>query len=175
MAKNQPTEQALKFARHDSVNAGIHHLDYCHILVIGAGGAGARAVAEARESDTQNRREEAVKNVLTSPLLDVDYIGATGALIHVSGDDEIIIEEANRVGEIITEMMDNASVIWGARVNPKFEGMLKPPLIMTGVKSPHILSGSRTTASQLFNLEPYAEPEKTLNVELSLYQMENFQ
>jgi cell division protein FtsZ len=133
------------------------------------------AVVGVGESDAPNRAEEAVRNALTSPLLDVDYIGATGALIHVSGDNHMTIEEANRVGEVISEMMDdNALVIWGARVNPDLEGMLKVTLIMTGVKSPHLLSGFGTIAPQLFNLEPYAEPEKTQNVELNLYQMESF-
>jgi len=137
---------------------------------------GGVAVVGVGESDAPNRAEEAVKNALRSPLLDVDYIGATGALIHVSGDNQMTIEEANRVGEIITEMMDDDSlVIWGARVNPELDGMLKVTLVMTGVKSPHLLSGFGTIAPQLFNLEPYAEPEKPLDVDLNLYQMENFQ
>ncbi|MDH7478038.1 MAG: cell division protein FtsZ, partial [Candidatus Bathyarchaeota archaeon] len=80
---------------------------------------GGVAVVGVGESDAPNRAEEAVRNALRSPLLDVDYMGATGALIHVTGDSQMTIEEANRVGEIVTEMMDeNALVIWGARVNP---------------------------------------------------------
>ena len=134
------------------------------------------AVVGVGESDAPNRAEEAVKNALKSPLLDVDYMGATGALIHVSGGNQMTIEEANRVGEIVTEMMDDdALVIWGARVNPELDGMLKVTLVMTGVKSPHLLSGFGTIAPQLFNLEPYAEPEKPLDLKLNLYQMENFQ
>jgi cell division GTPase FtsZ len=105
----------------------------------------------------------------------VDYAGATGALIHVTGDNQMTIEEANRVGEIVTEMMDgNALVIWGARVNPEQDGKLKVTLVMTGVNSPHILSGFGTIAPQLFNLEPHAAPERPLNMRLNLYQMENF-
>ncbi len=134
------------------------------------------AVVGVGESDAPNRAKEAVKNALKSLLLDVDYVGATGALIHVTGDDQMTMEEANRVGEIITETMDdNALVIWGARVNPELDGMLKVMLVMTGVKSPHLLSGFGTIAPQLFNLEPNAEPEKPLDIKLNLYQMENFQ
>jgi cell division protein FtsZ len=85
------------------------------------------------------------------------------------------IEEANRVGEIVTEMMDsNALVIWGARVNPVQDGKLKVTLVLTGVNSPHILSGFGTIAPNLYNMEPYAEPEKPLGIKLDLYQMENF-
>ncbi|MEM3700853.1 MAG: cell division protein FtsZ [Candidatus Bathyarchaeia archaeon] len=136
---------------------------------------GGVAVVGVGESDAPNRAEEAVRNALRSPLLDVDYMGATGALIHVTGDSQMTIEEANRVGEIVTEMMDeNALVIWGARVNPEQDGKLKVTLVMTGVNSPHVLSGFGTIAPQLFNLEPYAEPEKPLNIELNLYQIEKF-
>jgi cell division protein FtsZ len=136
---------------------------------------GGVAVVGVGESDAPNRAEEAVRNALRTPLLDVDYMGATGALIHVSGDRQMTIEEANRVGEIVTEMMDtNALVIWGARVNAEQTGKLKIVLVMTGVNSPHILSGFGTIAPQLFNLEPCTEPEKPLDVKLNLYQMENF-
>jgi cell division GTPase FtsZ len=72
-------------------------------------------------------------------------------------------------------MMDpNALVIWGARVNAEKTGKLKIVLVMTGVNSSDILSGFGAIAPQLFNLEPYAEPEKPLDVRLDLYQMENF-
>ena len=136
---------------------------------------GGVAVVGVGESDAPNRAEEAVRNALRNPLLDVDYAGATGALIHVSGDSQMTIEEANRVGEIVTEMMDeDALVIWGARVNPDLAGTLRVTLVMTGVNSPHLLSGFGVIAPQLYNLEPYAEPEKPLEIELGLYQLENF-
>jgi cell division protein FtsZ len=134
---------------------------------------GGLAVIGVGESDAPNRAEEAVRNALRNPLLEVDYAGAKGALIHVSGDAHMTIEEANRVGEIVTEMMDeDALVIWGARVNPELNGKLKVTVVMTGVNSPYILSGLGTIAPRLFNLEPYAEPEKPLNIKIDLYQME---
>jgi len=136
---------------------------------------GGMAIVGVGESDAPNRAEEAVRNALRSPLLDVDYAGATGALIHVTGDNQMTIEEANRVGEIVTEMMDdNALVIWGARVNPEQDGKLKVTLVMTGVNSPDILGGFNAIAPQLFNMEPRAEPERPLDLKLNLYQMEIF-
>jgi cell division protein FtsZ len=147
------------------------NLDFADFkTIVSRGGV---AVVGVGESDAPNRTEEAVRNALRTPLLDVDYAGATGALVHVTGDNQMTIEEANRVGEIVTEMMDcSAMVIWGARVNPKQNGKLKVTLVMTGVNSPHVLSGFGTIAPHLFNLEPYAEPEKPSNLDLDLYQME---
>jgi cell division protein FtsZ len=138
---------------------------------------GGIAVVGIGESDAPNRAEDAVKKALLSPLLDIDYAGATGALIHVTGDSQMTIEEANRVGEIVTEMMhDDALVIWGARVNPQNRGKLRVTLVMTGVNSPYLLSGFGTIAPQLYNLEPYThEIDRPLKIDLKLDQLETFQ
>lgn len=136
---------------------------------------GGVAVMGVGESNAPNRAEEAARNALRTPLLDAGYAGATGALVHVTGDDQMTIEEANRVGEIVTEMMDcNALVIWSARVNPQQTGKLTVTLVMTGVNSPHIPGGVNTIAPQLFDIDPCARPEKPLDLRLDLYQMENF-
>jgi cell division protein FtsZ len=136
---------------------------------------GGVAVVGVGESDAPNRAEEAVRNALTSPLLDVDYAGATGALIHVTGDNQMTIEEANRVGEIVTEMMDgNALVIWGARVNPEQEGKLRVTLVMTGVNSQQVPGGLSDICPQLFNMDPHTQLEKQLDLKTNLYQMEKF-
>jgi cell division protein FtsZ len=136
---------------------------------------GGVAVVGVGESDAPNRAEEAVRSALKSSMLDVEYSGATGALIHVTGDSHMTIEEANRVGEIVTEMMDNnAQVVWGAQVNPAQEGRLKVTLVMTGVNSQKTQSRLGAIAPQLFDMDPYAEPERNLNIKLDLYQMETF-
>jgi len=134
---------------------------------------GGMAAVGVGESAASNRAEEAVRNALTSPLLNMGYAGATGALVHVTGDSQMTIEEANRVGETVAEMMDNnATVIWGARVNSEQQGKLRVTLIMTGVNSHNTLKGLGTIAPQLFNMEPGANPEKPLNADIGLYQME---
>ncbi len=92
----------------------------------------------------RSRAELAVKNALNTPLLEVDYEGATGALIHVVGGEDLTLEEANYVAKIVTDKMDsNAMVIWGARVDPQLNGVLRVMLILTGVKSPQLLGNSR--------------------------------
>ncbi|UCE28852.1 MAG: cell division protein FtsZ [Candidatus Bathyarchaeota archaeon] len=137
---------------------------------------GGLAVVGVGESDAPDRAEEAVRNALSGPLFNIDYEGATGALIHISGDDQMTVEEANRVGEIITEMMkNNATVVWGARVNPSLAGILEVTLVMTGVNSPGLPSAFRTIAPNLFNIDPGAEPEKDLPIDLGLDQLENFE
>ena len=134
---------------------------------------GGIAVVGVGESDAPNRAEEAVRIALRNPSLDVDCAGATGALIHVIGDNRMTVEEANHVGEIVMEMMDrNARVIWGASVDPLQEGKLKVTLVMTGVNSPNSLNSFRGAAARLFNLDPIAKPQTPINIKLDLYQME---
>lgn len=134
---------------------------------------GGLAVLGVGESDAPNRAEEAVRNALSTPLLDVDCAGATGALIHVTGDSHMTIEEANHVGEIVTEMMDgNAHVIWGARVNPRETSKLKVTLVMTGVNKPHAPNSLAKIAPHLYNMESHTRPEKPLGIHFDLYQME---
>jgi len=118
---------------------------------------GGVAIAGIGESNSPNRAEDAVQKALRMPLLDVDYSGANGALIHVSGDENLTIEEANTVGEIITQMMsDDALVIWGARVDPDLKDTLRVTLVMTGVKSPYLLSGYSSKSAELYDLDPEA-------------------
>jgi len=103
------------------------------------------------ESDTRNRAEEAVTHALENPLLDVDYRGATGALIHITGGQDLTLSEANKIGEIATGYLhQNANVIWGARIDPNFEKRVQVMVIMTGVSSPDIVgsTGSITTPTR---------------------------
>jgi len=134
---------------------------------------GGMATVGLGESSAPNRAEEALRNALRTPLMDIDYAGATGALINVTGDNRMTIQEVNRIGEIVTEIMHaNAQVICGATVNPDLDGKLKVTLVMTGVDSPQQASGLARIGPQLFNLDPYSDSEKPLDIELNLYQMD---
>lgn len=128
------------------------------------------------ESKAPNRAEEAVRNALQNSLFRVSYEDAKGALIHVSGDDHMTIEEVNKVGEIVSEMMNkNAVVTWGAKVNPNLTGMLRVTLMMTGLRSPSLPSGIEAIMRQIYNIDPYPEQEKPLQIDLGLDQIENFE
>ncbi len=114
------------------------NLDYADVRAIMANGD--VSVIGIGESDTERRVEEATRRALTNPLLDVNYEGATGALIHVTGGDDLKLDEVSAIGEIITESLDvDANVIWGARIDPKMAGRIRVMTIVTGVNSPYIL------------------------------------
>ncbi|MBW2970388.1 cell division protein FtsZ [Candidatus Woesearchaeota archaeon] len=114
------------------------NLDFADVKAIMTNG-GVAAIGVG-SSDTTNRVEEAVKGALENPLLDINYNGATGALIHVWGGPDLTLEEINRVGELVTgEMDEDANVIWGARVSDDMKGKLMIMTIITGVKSSAII------------------------------------
>ncbi len=118
------------------------NLDYADVRsIICNGGVALVGLGEATGADRAN---EAIKNALNSPLLEVEWTGATGALIHITGGPDMSLAEANKVGEIVSEKMSSdANVIWGARVDPRLGGVLRVMLILTGVKSPQLLARSK--------------------------------
>ncbi|MBW3000061.1 cell division protein FtsZ [Candidatus Woesearchaeota archaeon] len=114
------------------------NLDYADVRTIMTDG-GVAAIGVGA-SDTSNKVEEAVRGALSNPLLDISYQGATGAIIHVCGGPDLTLEEISKVGEMVTESMDqDANVIWGARIDETMKGKLTVMTIITGVKSPWIL------------------------------------
>jgi len=130
------------------------NLDYADVKAIMTNG-GVAAIGVGA-SDTNNRVEEAVKGALSNPLLDINYEGATGALIHVSGGPDLTLDEINKVGEMVTESLDDdANVIWGARVSDDMKGRVTVMTIITGVQSPWILGKTdyRMPASQKKSVE----------------------
>ncbi len=117
------------------------NLDFADVRSVMKEGAGKGiAMIGLGESDTRNRAEEAVRHALDNPLLEVDYRGAIGALVHITGGDDLSLAEANTIGEIATDYLSaEANVIWGARIDPDFNGRIQVMVIMTGVTSPDIL------------------------------------
>ena len=90
-----------------------------------------------------------MRRALENPLLEVNYEGATGALIHVQGGADLTLDEVSRAGEMITEALDDdANVIWGARVSEDLKGKLRIMAIITGVNSPYVLGKKKAKQRQ---------------------------
>ncbi len=123
------------------------NLDYADVkAVMRSGGVAAIGVGD---STSQHRAQEAVQKALTHPLLEVDYTGATGALIQIIGGEDMKLSEINEIGESVAKNLDpDAQVIWGARVLPDYADKIQVITIITGVKSPYILGPSQKAYSQ---------------------------
>ncbi|MEM3091268.1 MAG: cell division protein FtsZ [Candidatus Pacearchaeota archaeon] len=121
------------------------NLDYADVSAIMKDGG--VAVIGIGEDDSSERVNQAVKQALTHPLLDVDYKGATGALIHITCGPDLKLEEFDHIGRIVSENLNpEANVIIGARISKEFTGKVRVITIMTGVKSPYLLGREVETA-----------------------------
>ncbi len=137
------------------------NLDYADVrAVMKSGGVAAIGVGS---SGSENRAKESVQKALRNKLLEVDYKGATGALIQIIGGDDMRLDEINTIGEAVSQYLDpEAQVIWGARVLPEMSGKIEVITVITGVKSPYILgqiderkiaSGKRNTLSNELGID----------------------
>src|SRR3989344_4876753 len=124
------------------------NLDFADVrTIMKCGGVSAICVGE---SDSQARIKDAVLKALNHPLLEVDYSGAAGALVHVVCGPDCTLAEINEAGELISKRLSpEAQVIWGARVLPEYTGKVQVIAIITGVKSPYLLGPvERTEAAR---------------------------
>lgn len=138
---------------------GLVNLDFADIrAVMGSGGL---AMIGMGESDTENRAIESVEKSLNNPLLDVDIDGATGALINISGGEDITIKECQEIVEAVSSKINpDAKIIWGAQVIKELGDTIRSMLIITGVKSTQIYGPGKT-----FTTEKKKEVERILGVE----------
>jgi cell division protein FtsZ len=113
------------------------NIDFADVRsILGNGEVGFIAVGSGRGA---NKVDAAAEAVLKNRLLDVDFEGASGALIHISGGASMTIGDAIGAGEKITERMDpNSNIKWGARLVPGYEDQIEIVAIVTGVKGSSI-------------------------------------
>ena len=123
------------------------NLDYADMKsIMNQGGLSVMLWGEAEESDGV---DTIVEDALNHPLLNVDYTGATGALVHITGGPEMSLKYVQDVAKKLTEDLDcYSNVILGARVLPEFEGKCRVMAIMTGVQSPNLLGPNQHASAK---------------------------
>jgi cell division protein FtsZ len=136
---DQIVSETIKGISDTITTPSLMNIDFADVkAIMGHGGIAAMLVGEARG---QNKAKEVVRDCLNHPLLDIDYRGATGALIHITGGNDLTLKEAEEIVQNLTfEIDSNALVIWGARIDESMEGSVRVMAIMTGVASPQMLS-----------------------------------
>ena len=123
---------------------GLVNLDFADLKTIMK--RGGVAMIGLGEAEGENKAVNAVVEALNSPLLEVDISGATGALVNVTGGEDMTISEAERVvHEIYSRVDPNARIIWGTTIDPNLKRNIRAMLVITGVKSKQILGPSQKT------------------------------
>jgi len=131
---------------------GLINLDFADLkTVMKKGGV---AMIGLGESDSENRAVDAITEALSSPLLDVDISEATGALVNVIGGEDMTIKEAEGVvEELYSRINPDATIIWGAGVDPTLKGSIKVMIVLVGVKSKQILGPTSTIEEKEYGID----------------------
>lgn len=118
------------------------NLDYADMRsIMSEGGVAVMLVGETQDNNKKNVVDEA----LNHPLLDVDYRGATGGLVHITGGPDLTLDDAEGIASKITKRLDeSAKVIWGSRIRDEYKGKVRVMAIMTGVESSQVIGPDDT-------------------------------
>lgn len=78
------------------------------------------------------RAIHAVKEAITSPLLDSSIDGAKGVLINISGGPDMTMLEVDEAANMVSQAVDpEADIIFGATIKPELQDHIKVTLIAT--------------------------------------------
>jgi cell division protein FtsZ len=128
------------------------NIDYADVrAIMSKGGVAVMLVGESKQ---QNKSESVVRECLSNPMLDIDYRGATGSLIHITGGSDLTLQDAEEIATSLTYELDpHADVIWGARVRNDMEGKVRVLAIMTGVEKGALLGNRQTYKSMIADMD----------------------
>jgi len=112
------------------------NLDFADLkAVLEKGGVSSFGIGEAEGED---RVEKAVERAVSAPLLDIpDLSSAHGLLIHITGGQEMTLEEVAKVGELMAEHVPGTKrIIWGANVDDTMTGRIRVMALFASVGNP---------------------------------------
>lgn len=148
IAPNLPLHTAFKLADEVLTNAvkgiselvtrnGLINLDFADIKTVMTDAG--MAMIGLGEADSENRAMESVERALNNPLLDVELKNATGALVNVTGGNDMTLEDAKQIVAKIADTLDeDAKIIWGAQIMEDLNKVVKTMVVITGVTSDQI-------------------------------------
>ncbi|MDI6855230.1 MAG: cell division protein FtsZ [Candidatus Thermoplasmatota archaeon] len=140
LVMDQLIAEAVKGLSESITGASEFNLDYADVKTILTGSG----LSVMLYGESFGDPDKVVIDTLNHPFLDVDYKGAVGALIHITGGKNLTIRDLNKIVEGITKELDSqGSVKWGARIDESCGDRIKVMSIVTGVQSPQIFSPLR--------------------------------
>ena len=126
-------------------NTGLINLDYADVkTIMKDGGTAMIGIGEA--AGGINRVLAALNDAISSPLIEADISDAKNCLIRVVGGPTMTVSEAEAAMKEIQEKIDpDARIIWGANVEENMGDRIRVLVLLTGVKSPYMMSGEEQT------------------------------
>lgn len=168
-------EEAFKFA--DSVlveeitgiielvtKTSLINLDYNDLMTI-TKNKGSAMIGIGEGSGGDDRVSYAVEQAIKSPLIEADISQAMGCLVRIVGGKDMTMKEAMKAAQEVRKRIDpHAEIIWGAHVDYFMGNKVKVMVLLTGVKSPHIISGKDAARNLGVVMGSYTVPELGLDL-----------
>jgi cell division protein FtsZ len=87
------------------------------------------------EEGVLNKNESVTLSSQGHPTTDIDYHGASGSLVCISGGSNVNRFDAEEIATSITYTLDpHADVVWGLSVKNELEGQVRVLAVMTGIR-----------------------------------------
>ncbi|NPA22503.1 MAG: cell division protein FtsZ [Candidatus Micrarchaeota archaeon] len=130
--------RAIKGIADTLSRSSLINIDYADLKALMS--KGGLAMISLGEGHGPERVYKAIETTLNHPLVEVDYEGAKGALVHLESDDSLTVDEAMKIaGELTKGISEEGEVKLGLRINPEMHERINVTLITVGVKSPQLL------------------------------------
>lgn len=136
--------ESLKGLTEIITKPGLVNLDYSDIrTVMKEGGVAMIGIGESLGGKATV--EEAVRDAVSSPLIEADISAARGALVRIIGGEDMTVSQAETAVRIVQQSVNPmARIVWGASVDPTLINEFKVLVVLTGVESPYFLSASKS-------------------------------
>ncbi|MBO5712654.1 MAG: cell division protein FtsZ [Clostridia bacterium] len=168
LPKNTPMVEALRRADDNLKHAicgisdlitvpALINLDFADVRTIIQGqGLAHMGVGRAKG---ENRIVEAVRQAISSPMLETTSEGARGIILNITGDANMSIGEVNEAATLIQGVVDySANIIFGANTLPELKDEVLITIIATGFPD-----GQSREIRQSINLQPRSNFDTLLN------------
>lgn len=109
----------------------------------------------------EKRAEEAAREAINSPLLDISINGAKGVLLSIAGGEDLGLLEVQAAAQIVTESIDkNAKVIFGTSKDERLrKGEIRVTVIATGFPEEGV-----SPRASLFQIAPKKKEEEASTI-----------
>lgn len=109
----------------------------------------------------EGRATEAARKAIESPLLETTINGASGIIFNVTGGPDLTLHEVHEAAGLIYELaQDDANIIIGAVIDPKFQNEVQITVIATGFAMQLMSTEKQKAQSKEFTKEFFGVLDK---------------
>jgi cell division protein FtsZ len=110
---------------------GLVNLDFADVKTIMSDSGG--ALMAIGRGTGESRAQDAARMAISSPLLDISMDGARGVLLNITGGNDLALSEISEAADVVAQAADpEASIIFGAVIDPSMENEVRITVIATG-------------------------------------------